>query len=149
MLLLLSCSAALPRRVPAQGAGGARGSPCSRCGRLRRPPPLRAELPVPTRSLGVLVVAVGSRIVVAISRHARAGMRRRVDLFQLLDRHLGVDLRRRQLRVAQHLLDEADVGSVLQHDRRHRVPEEVARTALADLSGIDVVAHHLRQTVRE
>ena len=50
--------------------------------------------------------------------------------------------------MAQHLLDEADVDSVLQHDRRHRVPKEMARTSLTDVCGVHVVAHHLRQAVR-
>jgi hypothetical protein len=77
-----------------------------------------------------------------------AGMRRGVDLLQLPDRHLGVDLGGRELGVPEHRLDVADVGAVLQHQRRHRVAEQVAGAAFPQVRGVHVVAHHLRQPVR-
>ena len=54
-------------------------------------------------------------------------MRRRVDLLQLHDRHLGVDLCRREFRVSEEHLDEADVGAVFQHVRRTGMAEQVTR----------------------
>ncbi len=56
-----------------------------------------------------------------------------VDLLELTDRDLGVSLGRLQLGVAEHLLHEADVGTALEHQRRHGVAEEVTRTRLADV----------------
>ena len=41
--------------------------------------------------------------------------------------------------MAEHLLDEADVGSAFEHQRRHRVAEQVAGPALADLRCLHVV----------
>ena len=60
-------------------------------------------------------------------------MRRAVDLLKLADRHLRVDLRRLQIGVAEHRLNEADIGAAFEHQRRHGVPEHVARAALADV----------------
>jgi len=42
-------------------------------------------------------------------------VRGRVDLLQLVDRDVGVDLRRRHAGVAEQCLDVADVGPVFQH----------------------------------
>ena len=61
-------------------------------------------------------------------------MRGAVDLFQQADRDVRVDLRGGQVGVAEHLLDEADVGAAFQHQRRHRVAEQMARSGLADLA---------------
>ena len=50
-------------------------------------------------------------------------MSRRVDLLQGAERHLGIDLRGLDVLVAEDLLDEADVGAVLVHVRRHAVAQ--------------------------
>lgn len=50
-------------------------------------------------------------------------MRRAVDLLKLADRHVRLDLRRLQVGVAEHRLDEADIGAAFQHQRRHGVAE--------------------------
>ena len=63
----------------------------------------------------------------------RGGMRGRVNLLQQIDRDPRVQLRGRELGVPEHLLDHADVGAVLQHQRGHRVAEQVAAAHLADL----------------
>lgn len=42
-----------------------------------------------------------------------------VDLLQLSNRDLGVDLRRLQVRVAKHFLDEANVCAAFKHQRGH------------------------------
>ena len=49
----------------------------------------------------------------------------------------GVDLGRLELGVAEHLLDEADVGAALEHQRRHGVAEEMAAAGLVDAGGLD------------
>lgn len=66
-----------------------------------------------------------------------------VDLLQHADADLGIDLRGGQLGVAEHGLDEPDVGSVFQHQRRHAMPEQMARAALAEVGSGDVIAHEL------
>lgn len=71
-----------------------------------------------------------------------------VNLLQLLDADLGINLRRRELGVPELLLDEPHVGPVLQHERRHRVPEQVAGPALAGLGPVNGVAQELRQPAR-
>ena len=53
----------------------------------------------------------------------RRGMSRGVDLLQGADRHVRVNLRGLDVLVAEDLLDEADVGSVLVHVRRHAVAQ--------------------------
>ena len=80
------------------------------------------------------------------SMHSRR-MGSRVDLFQLTDAHLRVDLRGREVGVAQHLLDVADVRSILQHQRGHGVAKEMAGSLLGDVGGVDVVAGELGQSV--
>ena len=39
-------------------------------------------------------------------------------------------------------------GAAFEHQRRHGVPEEVARTALAELGTPDVLPHHVGEVVR-
>ena len=39
---------------------------------------------------------------------------------------MGVDLRGGQLAVPKHLLDEPNIGSAFEHQRRHTVPEQMA-----------------------
>lgn len=48
----------------------------------------------------------------------------------------------------QDLLDHADVGAVLQHCRRHRVPQQVTGPPLGDPRGDDVVAGEAREVIR-
>ncbi len=64
-------------------------------------------------------------------------MRCGMDLLQRPDGDVGIDLRRLQLHMAEHLLDEADVGSVLVHQRGHRVAEQMAGPGLAQLGRVD------------
>ena len=59
-----------------------------------------------------------------------------------------VHLRAFQTAVAKQLLDKADVGSVLVHERSAGVPEKMTRSLLADLGGLHVIADKLRQSVR-
>jgi len=40
--------------------------------------------------------------------------------------------------VAEHGLDEADVGTTFQHERGHGVREQVTRAPLVELGGLDV-----------
>jgi len=49
--------------------------------------------------------------------------------------------------MAEHGLDIPDVGTALQHQRRHAVAEQVARAALAGVGRFDMAAHELRQPV--
>ena len=44
--------------------------------------------------------------------------------------HVRVDLGRRDVRVAEHLLDRADVGTILHQVRGERMPQRVRRNAL-------------------
>lgn len=68
-----------------------------------------------------------------------------VDLLEFSDADLGIDLRRRELGMAEHLLDEPDICPTLQHERGHGVTEQMAGTTLPDFGGVDVFAHHLGQ----
>src|SRR5271166_3505257 len=54
-----------------------------------------------------------------------------VDLFQLLDRDLGVNLGGREFGMAKELLDKADIGAAFEH--QHRAPSPY-RDRLFDLS---------------
>src|SRR6185312_2788028 len=75
-------------------------------------------------------------------------MRSRMDILQRPDAHPRVDLRRLDVRVPQHRLNEPHVGPVLQHLRRRRVPEQVATTDVAQPRRSHAIAHHLRHPVR-
>lgn len=79
---------------------------------------------------------------------AGRGMAGAVDLLELLDADLGVDLGGGQFGVAEELLDEADVGSVFEHEGGTGVPQQVAGAAFAECGGVDVVADELGQPVR-
>lgn len=65
-------------------------------------------------------------------------MRGGVDLLELGDADLGVDGGGGQTAVAEDLLDEAHVGAALEHLRRHRVAEDVARAGLAEVGALHV-----------
>ena len=72
-------------------------------------------------------------------------MRGRVHVLEDTNAHEGIDLRRGQVPMAEHGLNEANITAILQHQRRHRVPEEMAGAGLAHLAGIDVATHQLRE----
>lgn len=61
------------------------------------------------------------------------------------DRDLRVDLRARQLRVPQHGLDVPDIGAALEHQCRHRVPQQVAGTAAVREGLFHITADHRAQ----
>ena len=67
---------------------------------------------------------------------------------QPLVRYVGVDLRRGERRVPEHLLHAAQVGTALQQMGRHRVPKSVRAEVgrpLSHLKGtMDDPAHHPR-----
>ena len=56
-----------------------------------------------------------------------------VDLPQVLPVDVRVDLRRRNVGVAEHFLHRAEVGAALEQVRRERVPQRVRRHVLLDL----------------
>lgn len=64
-----------------------------------------------------------------------------MHFFQLLDAHLGIDLGGVHSGMAQHRLDKADIRPVLQHVGGHGMAEQVAGAFLADIRGVDVIAH--------
>src|SRR5690606_12390141 len=70
-----------------------------------------------------------------------AGMGTVVDSLQVLDTHAGVDLSGAQLGVAEDLLDQADVGAVLEHQRGHRMTKDMAGASFVDAGLLDVAAH--------
>jgi len=77
------------------------------------------------------------------------GMGRRMNLLQLLDRDLGVNLRRRELGMTQQLLDEPDVGPAFEHQRGAGVPEQVARAPVATgQSFSDSIRHSASRAAR-
>lgn len=71
-----------------------------------------------------------------------------MNLFQFTDADLGVDRCRFEFHVAEHGLDVTHVGSVLQHERRHRVAEEVAGASLAHLGRLHVATDPEAELVR-
>jgi hypothetical protein len=62
----------------------------------------------------------------AITDEPGTGMRCGVDFGELGDRHAGVDLGGLQALMAEQRLDEPDIGTALQHQRRGRVAEQMA-----------------------
>src|SRR5687768_10943100 len=66
---------------------------------------------------------------------SRAGMERVIKLLQPSPRDVSVNLRRRDVRMAEHQLDAAEIGAVLQEMGGKRVPEHVRRDVRAD-SGV-------------
>ena len=59
-------------------------------------------------------------------------MRRVVNLRQILKVEMGVNLRRRNARVTEHLLHRAQVAARLQHVRRERVAQGMRMDFLVD-----------------
>ena len=64
-----------------------------------------------------------------------------MDVLQGLDGHLGVYLCRFEAGVAQHLLDEADVGASFKHQCGHGVAEDVTGALPVDTRLSDIIAH--------
>src|SRR5687768_13446895 len=62
----------------------------------------------------------------------RPGMKLVIQLLQPSPRDVSVDLRRRDVRMAEHQLDAAEIGAVLEEMGRKRVPEHVRRDVRAD-----------------
>jgi len=60
-----------------------------------------------------------------------------MDFAQLNDAHVGVDLGGIEPGMTEHLLDEPDVGPVLQHVSCATVPKQVAGAAAPDVGGGD------------
>src|SRR3954464_7665969 len=73
-------------------------------------------VPQPARNAATMVQASqrGIRAVVAGCLRGGARMRAEVDLFQMIRREVGVELGRRHVRVAEHLLDRSQVASARQ-----------------------------------
>jgi hypothetical protein len=71
-----------------------------------------------------------------------------VDGTQAVDRDVGVDLRRVQVLMTQQRLDTAQVRSVLQHQRRCRVAEDVACPSLVDPRRLNIRPHQKRYAHR-
>ena len=65
-------------------------------------------------------------------------MGRFVDFLKRLNRDLGIDLGGVEVGVTEHGLDEADVGTVLQHVGGHGVAEEMAGTLYVESGLLDV-----------
>ncbi len=70
-----------------------------------------------------------------------------MDLLQRSDRNLGIDLRRLDIFVAEHLLDITDVRPALVHQRCHRVSEEMTGAGLAQLRRVDPLLYREAQMI--
>ena len=68
-------------------------------------------------------------------------MRSRMDFPELHDGDVGVDLGGVEPGMAEQLLDEADVGPVLQHVGRAGVAEQVAGAGAPDGGGVNGASH--------
>src|SRR5687768_10244530 len=74
---------------------------------------------------------------------SRPGMILPVNRPQILPVDMGVELRRRNVGVAEHLLDGAQVGASLEKVRRERVPQSVRGDVLRDPGPLDVLSKDL------
>ena len=74
-------------------------------------------------------------------------MRGGVDGLQGFDRYLRIDFGGAEFLVSKHGLDEAHVGAVLQHQRRHRVSKDMAGALLVDARFLDGRARDLGDAV--
>ena len=70
-----------------------------------------------------------------------------VNLPELIDRHMRIDLGRRDVCMPEHILDHPDIRTVLMHQGRRRMPEEITGTRLADAGAADVLGHDPGQLV--
>ena len=75
-------------------------------------------------------------------------MSRPVHCEELVDRDVGVDLRRLDVGVAEHLLDEADVGATFEHVRRAGMTQQVRAAELVHAGELHVALDLLRDEVR-
>ena len=57
-------------------------------------------------------------------------MCRSMNLLQHSNRNMGINLRRVEALVAQHRLDVTNICTAFEHQGRHCVPEDMARTCL-------------------
>lgn len=68
-----------------------------------------------------------------------------MNRFQFIDTDPGVNLRGVEIAVAEHRLDEADVGAVLEHVRGHGVSKQMTRANRIDTGLGDVAFDSRRQ----
>ena len=71
-------------------------------------------------------------MLTVLKRSSCPRVRLLVNLLQPLDGGVGVDLGRRDRRVAEQLLDGAEIGAAIEEVRREAVAERVRRRAAAD-----------------
>jgi hypothetical protein len=95
------------------------------------------------RASVVLAVVAGKRL-----RREFGGVREAMNFNELLDIDVRVNLGGVEPGVSKHLLDVTQVGAVLQHERGHRVPEQVATAIFGDAAGFHVVVNHMTQDTR-
>ena len=81
-------------------------------------------------------------LLIAASCPDCSWMRHAVDLPQSFLADLGVDLRRRDRGVPEHLLDDTQVGPVIEQVGRARVPEHVRRQVIGDARPFAVLLDH-------
>ena len=62
-----------------------------------------------------------------------------MDGLELADRYVCIDLCGFEIRMAEHRLDEADMGTILEHQRCRGVAEKMAATMFSESSLSDVV----------
>ena len=62
-----------------------------------------------------------------------------MDLLEALARDVGVDFGGADARMAQHFLDDAEVGAVLEQVRREAVPEHVRSNVFIDATTFDAL----------
>src|SRR5687767_7473935 len=77
---------------------------------------------------------------------SRAGMILPVNGPEILPIDVRVELSRRDVGVAQHLLDGAQIGAPLQQVRGERMPQRMRRYVLRDAGPLDVLAKDLPRT---
>ena len=143
----------LLRRAPSRP-----NPPCRRRRCLRRSTDGGAAASAPCRDgCGSSSCADSGRRPAAIGRAAgslapRARMGSVVDLREMAEVELGVDLRRRDVGVAEQLLHRAQVAARLQHMRRERVAQhvrvDVCRHAGGDRARLQARAHLARRQSR-
>lgn len=61
---------------------------------------------------------------------------------------MGVNLGGANAHMPQHLLDKADIRPVIQHQRGHRMAEQVATAGFANVRLFDVFGHQTAQAIR-
>lgn len=89
-----------------------------------------------------------SRVAFGLAGQSGRRVRRRVNGMQAGNGHVRIPLRTGDLPMPEDLLHMADVRPVVEHCRRHRVPEQVAGAALGDAGPLEVIAHAPAQPIR-